>query len=139
MLPFYFKKIGYWIVILSLVIFLSIMLNYAFFLPFTEKWVGVLKWVFLFGLILITISREKNETAEIERLRYRCFFQMFFIMLLVVVMLSLSNLLLTRDKVSIERALGYLKDNDVLKFSILLLCGHLSSFSRELRKVGKLS
>ncbi|WP_159467129.1 hypothetical protein [Dyadobacter sp. 3J3] len=138
-LSFYFKKIGYWIVILSLVMFLLIMLNYVFFLPFTEIWVGGIKWLGLCGLILVTISKEKNETDEIERLRYRCFFQMFFATLLVVVVFSLSNLFVTHGKVSIEKALGYLKDNDMFKFTVIFMFIHLSSFRRELRKMDKIS
>lgn len=115
-----------------------VMLNFDFFSPFTETWVGVLKWFGLFGLILVIISREKNETAEIERLRYRCFFQMFFVMSLVVVVFSLSNLILTGGKVSMEKALGYLKDNDLLKFSAIFLTVHFFAFRREFKKMGNM-
>jgi hypothetical protein len=139
MLSFYFKKIGYGITALSLVMFLLIMLNYTFFSPFTEAWVGGLKWFGLCGLILVTISREKNETVETERLRYRCFFQMFFVMLLVVVVFSLSNLLFTDDAVSVDNALSYLMDNDLVKFSTIFLVAHFFVFRKELRKMSKLS
>ena len=138
MIPFYFKKIGYWIMILSLVMFLFVMLNFDFFSPLTETWVGGLKWFGLFGLILVTISREKNETAEIERIRYRCFFQTFFRVLLMIVVFSLSNLLVTDDAVSVDKALTFLKDNDLFKFSAIFLTVHFFAFRRELKKMGNM-
>jgi hypothetical protein len=96
---------------------------------------GVFKWVALGGLILVTISGEKNETPEIERLRFRSFFRNFFGMLLIGVVFSLSNLLITHDKISIEKALGYLRDYDLPKFSLSFLSVHLFSFRKELRKI----
>jgi hypothetical protein len=110
------------------------MLNFSFFSPFTDAWVGVFKWIGLGGLVLVTVSKEKNETPEIEVRRFRCFFRTFFGMLLITVLFSLSNLLFTHDKVSIEKAVWYLKDNDVLKFAILFLAVHFFSFRGELRK-----
>ncbi len=138
MISFYFKKIGYWIMILSLVMFLSVMLNFDFFSPFAETWVGALKWFCLCGLTLVIISREKNETAEIERLRYRSFFQTFFGVLLMIVVFSLSNLLVRDDAVSVDKALTYLKDNDLFKFSAIFLTVHFFAFRRELKKMGKM-
>ena len=137
MLPFYFKRVGYFVIILSFT--LMIIIKTSFFSLLTDAEYEVCKWIGLFGLVLITISIEKNETAETERLRFRCFFRVFFGMLLVVVVFSLSNLLFTNDKVSIGKALWYLKDNDVLKFSILFLAVHLSSFRRELKKLDRTS
>lgn len=136
MLSFYYKRIGYFIIALSFILFLLTMFHFSSFSPFTDAWVGVFKWIGLGGLVLVTMSGEKNETLEIETRRFRCFFRTFFGMLLVVVVLSLSNLLVTHDKVSIEKALGYLRDNDLLKFSITFLAVHLFSFRGELRKMG---
>ncbi|PWJ52858.1 hypothetical protein CLV98_1305 [Dyadobacter jejuensis] len=138
MISFSFKKIGYWIIILSLVMFFFVMLNFDFFSPLMETWVGVLKWLGLSGLILVIISKEKNETAEIERLRYRWFFQTFFGVLLMIVVFSLSNLLVTDDAVSVDKALTYLKDNDLFKFSVIFLTVHFFAFRRELRKMGNI-
>jgi hypothetical protein len=135
MLPFYCKRIGLFVIILSFVLFLSIMFNFSPFSLFTDAYVGVFKWIGLSGLILVTISKEKNETVEIERLRFHCFFRNFFGCLLIVVVFSLSNLLVTHDKVSIEKALGYLKDNDVSKFSFIFLSVHFFTFRKELRKM----
>lgn len=139
MLPFYYKRIGYFVISLSVILFLSTLLNFSFFSPFTKVGLDFFKWIGLGGLILITVSKEKNETPEIEAGRFRCFFRAFFLMLLVVIVFSLSNLLFTHDKVSIEKALWYLKDNDILKFSIMLLAAHLYSFRSELRKMGETS
>ena len=136
MLPFSFKKIGYFVIILSFILFFSIMLNFSFFHPFSDPWVGVFKWIGLGGLVLVTVSKEKNETSEIERLRFHCFFRNFFGILLIVVVFSLFNLFFTHDNVSIEIALGYLKDNDVSKFSIIFLAAHFFTFRKELRKIG---
>jgi hypothetical protein len=133
MISFSFKKIGYWITILSLVMFLLVMVNFGVFSPFTETWDGVLKWFALCGLILVTISREKNETAEIERLIYRCFLQTFFGVLLITVVFSLSNLPVTEDAVSVDKALTYLKDKDLVKFSTIFLTVHFFTFRRELK------
>jgi hypothetical protein len=139
MLSFYFKKIGYGIAALSLVMFLLIMLNYTFFSAFTEAWVGGLQWFGLCGLILVTVSREKNETAEVETLRNRCFFQTFFKAFLIMVVFSLSNLLVTDDAVSVDKALTYLKDNDLFKFSVIFLTVHFFVFRSELKKMSKIS
>lgn len=139
MLSFYFKKIGCGLVILSLVMFFFVMLNFDFFSPLMETWVEVLKWLGLCGLILVTVSREKNETAEIERLRYRCFFQTFFGAFISIVVFSLSNLIVTDDAVSVDKALTYLKDNDLFKFSAVFLTVHFFVFRRELRKSSRIS
>ena len=139
MIAFYFKKIGYWIMILSLVMFLYVVLKFDFFSPFTEIWVGVLKWFALCGLVLVIISKEKYETAEIEELRYRCFFQTFFGAFTSIVVFSLSNLLVTDDVVSVDKALTYLRDNDLFKFSVIFLTVHLFAFRRKLKKMGRIS
>ena len=115
------------------------MLNFDFFSPLMETWVGVLKWLGLCGLILVTISREKNETAEIERLRFRCFFQTFFGAFISIVVFSLSNLLVTDDAVSMDKALTYLKDNDLFKFSVIFLTVHWSSFRSQLKKLTRIN
>lgn len=128
MLPFYFKKVGYIVIILSFV--LMVIIKTSFFSLLADAEYEVCKWVGLFGLVLVTVSKEKNETPEIEVRRFRCFFRTFFGMLLIVVVFSLSNLLFTHDKMSIEKALWYLKDNDVLKFSIMLLAVHFFSFCK---------
>jgi hypothetical protein len=52
-------------------------------------------------MALVAVSKERKETADIERLRFKCFFHGFFGMLLVIVTLSLSNLIVTDDKISI--------------------------------------
>jgi len=139
MISFSFKKIGYWIVILSLVMFFFVMLNFDFFSPLMETWVGVLKWFGLYGLILVTVSREKNETAEIERMRYRCFFKTFFLAFISLVVFSLSNLLVTDDAVSVDKALTYLKDNDLFKFSVIFLTVHGFSFGSQLKKLSRIN
>jgi hypothetical protein len=125
--------------ILSLVMFLYVMLKFDFFSPFTEIWVGVLKWFALCGLVLVIISKEKYETAEIEGLRYRCFFQTFFRVLLMIVVFSLSNLLVTDDAVSVDKALTYLRDNDLFKFSVIFLTVHWISFRSQLKKLTRIN
>jgi hypothetical protein len=139
MIPFQFKANGYVVIILSLVLFLSTIFNFPSISPFTDAWIEAIRWIGLGGLVLIAISKERIETQEIELVRFRSFFRMFFSGLMVVVVYSLSNLLFISNEISIEKILGYLNDYDLLKFSILFLALHLFSFRRELRKMLKRS
>jgi hypothetical protein len=113
-------------------------LSLIIYIPFdalsNDAWVEAVGWIGLIGIALVAVSKEKNETADIERLRFKSFFQGFFGMLLVVVTFSLSNLIVTDDKITIAKAVGYLRANDVLKFSYIFLITYLLSFRYKMKQ-----
>jgi hypothetical protein len=104
-------------------------------LPSRENSAGAFGWIFLCGLIAITFAREKDESKDIELLRFKCFFKAFFATLFSIAIGSLSNLLIPEKIITVGRALEYLGDNNILKLSVLTVVLHLIFFWNALKKV----
>ena len=135
MLSFSYKKIGYLSVVLAMMALVSTLTPVFSHFTTAVKSSSAFGWFLVVGLIVITFSKEKYETNEIEVLRLRCFFKGFFAALAGIVVGSLANLLIPGKAVTLERAIGYLDDNSILKLCVLTLILHLIFFRKELKKL----
>ncbi|MCF0054154.1 hypothetical protein [Dyadobacter sp. CY356] len=135
MLSFSYKKIGYLFISLALMALLSTLIPIFFNFTMDTKSSSLFGWFLLGGLIVVTFSKEKYETNEIETLRLKSFFKGFFASLGGIVAGSLSNLLIPGKVISMESTISYLEDNSILKLCTLTLILHLILFRKELKKL----
>ncbi|GLU55975.1 hypothetical protein [Dyadobacter frigoris] len=134
MLSFSYKKIGYLLIVIAVIALLSTLIPAFSHFKMDVKSSSVFGCFLVGGLIVVTFSKEKYETNEIETLRLKCFFKGFFAALAGIVAGSLANLLIPGKAVTVERAIGYLEDNSILKLCVLTLILHLIFFRKELKK-----
>ena len=101
-LPNYWKKIGWSLFLVSLVLTLSTKLLDGNF----DLQISILKKAMLIGLLIVTISREKIEDEFIENLRSKSFSLAFIIGVIYVLAQPLVNyivsLILESEKASFE-------------------------------------
>lgn len=108
LLPYFYKKLGYGLLVLALPLGLGAFTIFKSFYPtedadtsFQEWGISILHYPFSIALGLIIFSREKQEDEMVKNIRYKSFVKGVYYLLIAILLLpvlsNISNLILGRE------------------------------------------
>ena len=126
MIPSQCKKIGF-----SLLILATFSWILSLFYNFNALGIEIAVIIFLIGLVIITLSKEVNETKEIAFLRFESFFFIFFGVFVGLVIITIINIALANKGITVNVIKDSINENNFVKFATISLACHLLYFNRK--------
>ena len=126
LIPNYYKKIGF-----SLLILAAFSWILSLFYNFNALGIEIAVITFLTGLVIITLSKEVNETKEIAFLRFESFFFIFFGVFVGLVIITIINIALANKGITVNVIKDSINENNFVKFATISLACHLLYFNRK--------
>ena len=126
LIPNYYKKIGFSLLILAAFSWvLSLLYN------FNALGIEIAVITFLIGMVIITLSKEVNETKEIAFLRFESFFFIFFGVFVGLTIITIINIALANKALTVNVIKDSINENNFVKFATISLACHLLYFNRK--------
>ena len=128
LIPNYYKKIG-----LSLLILATFSWVLSLFYNFNALGIEIAVITFLVGMVIVTLSKEVNETKEIAFLRFESFFFIFFGVFVGLTIITIINIALANKGITVNVIKDSINENNFVKFATISLACHLLYFNKKKR------
>ena len=128
LIPNYYKKIG-----LSLLILATFSWVLSLFYNFNALGIEIAVITFLVGMVIVTLSKEVNETKEIAFLRFESFFFIFFGVFVGLTIITIINIALANKGITVNVIKDSISENSFVKFATISLACHLLYFNKKKR------
>ena len=103
----------------------------SLFYNFNALGIEIAVITFLIGMVIITLSKEVNETKEIAFLRFESFFFIFFGVFVGLTIITIINIALANKGLSVSVIKYSINENNFVKFATISLACHLLYFNRK--------